>query len=345
MLGRIFSNTVKQISRSGWSGWASISVMTLAFLVASVFGGLAYISNLYIQFIESKSNLLVFFNEGMDKDIITTLQNKWTQNPKIKSIHYTSEDDAYNMFSDYTAVVQKELYAVLKTKETKTLPSSLDIQLSALSDLQSVKDSIQTDIDAANKNLIIVNTSDTSANPASYPTSYANPDLVTYKYSSKPGVAPITLKVDDASLEQLRQVLYFLRVVGLVVLSILFVGIFFFTFMTVEFRLQNQTDEIGVMQLVGGSLFFIRSPYILEGGFYGLIGALISSLLISVFMVVVFVINKDSTVSIYLYKLFSKLPWPQITTLGWVGVVGVLAFIGFLIGSMSSYVSIRRYIR
>ncbi len=338
MLGRIFANTAKQISRSGWSAWASISVMTLAFLVATIFGGLAYVSNVYIQYIESKSNVLVFFEEGMDKEVIDALQSKWANNPKVKDITYTTEEDAYNLYADYTAVVQKEVYTVLKTKESKTLPSSLDIQIYSLSELAALKSDLEADIEAANKDLQIINTSQVSENPASFP-------QVTYQYSKDPTQKPIVLKVDDQSLDQLRQVLYFLRVVGIAVLAILFIGIFFFTFLAIEFRLQSQTEEIGVMQLVGGSLFFIRSPYILEGGFYGLVGAAISSLLIGGFLVAVFVLNKSSTVSVFLYKMFNQLPWPDISGLGLVAAVIGLSLVGFLIGALSSYLSIRRYIR
>lgn len=338
MLGRIFANTAKQISRSGWSAWASISVMTLAFLVATIFGGLAYVSNVYIQYIESKSNVLVFFEEGMDKEVIDALQSKWANNPKVKDITYTTEEDAYNLYADYTAVVQKEVYTVLKTKESKTLPSSLDIQIYSLSELAALKSDLEADIEAANKDLQIINTSQVSENPASFP-------QVTYQYSKDPTQKPIVLKVDDQSLDQLRQVLYFLRVVGIAVLAILFIGIFFFTFLAIEFRLQSQIEEIGVMQLVGGSLFFIRSPYILEGGFYGLVGAAISSLLIGGFLVAVFILNKSSTVSVFLYKMFNQLPWPDISGLGLVAVVIGLSLVGFLIGALSSYLSIRRYIR
>lgn len=337
MFRRILSNTSKQISRSGWSAWASICVMTLAFLVATIFGGLAYVSNVYIQYIESKSNVLVFFEEGMSKEVVDSLQSKWANNPKIKSITYTSEEEAYQLYSDYAAVVQKEVYTVLKTKESKTLPSSLDIQIYSLEDLASLKTILETDIELANKDLQIVQTTD-SNNPVSGA-------QVLFQYSKDPTQKPIVLKVDDQSLDQLRQVLYFLRIVGIAVLAILFIGIFFFTFLAIEFRLQSQMEEIGVMQLVGGSLFFIRSPYMLEGGFYGMVGAAISSLVIGSFLFGVFVLNQSSTVSVFLYKMFNQLPWPQISTLGWVAIILGLSGIGFLIGSLSSYLSIRRYIR
>lgn len=343
MLKRIFSNTRKQISRSGWSAWASIAVMALAFLVGSIFGGLAYLSNLYIHFIETRSNLLVFFNEGMPLEIVERLESKWKDNKLIKDITFTSEEEAYKMYSDYTARVQPEIYAVLKTKEAKTLPSSLDIQIWSLTDLNEVKTFLQKDIEEELAMLKVtkLENSGESDVPVSYPVS----EEVMYKYSDNPGEVPITLKVDDESLDQLREVLYTLRIAGISVLVILFIVIFIFIFMTVEFRLFNQMEEIGVMQLVGGSLFFIRSPYILEGGFYGFVGSLISSIIIGSVLLLVFVVDKTSAISLFIFENFGRLPWPYVSPVGWLLIVLSLSLLGFIIGAWSSFMSIRRFIR
>ncbi len=355
MFTRILSNTRKQIARSGWVGWASVSVMTLAFLVAIIFGGLAYISNLYIQFIETKSNLLVFFEEGMDRDIIDRLRETWRQNPRVKDIAYTTEEQAYIDYSDYTSRVLPETYAILKTKENKVLPSSLDIQIWSLDDIETLKADIQKDIDKELANLKIIknvsseqqSTETVLQTEESTPVSYvkdASEDVV-YKYQTDPARAPIDLRVDDKNLDQLREVLTALRVAGIFVITLLFIVIFFFTFMTVEFRLYNQMEEIGVMQLVGGSLFFIRAPYILEGGFYGIVGSLLASTIIGSIIIGVFVLDPNSVLAKFFFENFSKLPWPYITSLGWVGIVALLALIGLLLGCVSSMLSIKRYIR
>ncbi len=341
MFGRIKENTFKQISRSGWAGWGSIIVMAMAFLVASIFGGLALISNQYINFIEQKSNLLVFFEVGMDEEIINELRSKWEEDSQIKSIDYTAEEDAYELYSDYTAQVRPEIYAVLKTQDEKKLPSSLDIQIWSLSDLVEVRQKIQTDIDEKLKELVIIDTSEEATND----TESADTEQVKYKYSENPFDAPIKLKVDSENLDQLRVVFFVVRIAGIAVISLLFLVIFFFTFMTVEFRLSNQMEEIGVMQLVGGSLFFIRSPYILEGGFYGFIGSLISSLIIGVLLTLGFVVKIDRNLASFFYENFSRLNLPSLGALEWGLVILLVSIFGFLIGAVSSYLSIRRYIR
>lgn len=358
MLGRIINNTKKQISRSGWAGWGSIGVMTMAFLVASIFGGLAYISNLYINFIEQKSNLLVFFEVGVEQEVVDELRAKWETHPNIKDISFTSEEVAYDLYSDYTARVRPEIYAVLKTQDQKKLPASLDIQIYSLDELEVVQADLQKDIEEKLKELIIieapqaeseeddVESDAVAAEDGEVDASVGEgEEQVKYKYSKDPFDPPIELKVDNENLDQLREVFFAVRIVGVGVITLLFVVIFFFTFMTVEFRLSNQMEEIGVMQLVGGSLLFIRAPYVLEGGFYGVVGSLISSLLIGLVLIFQFALNPDSAVSLFVYENFSKLAWPDLSYISWGAVIIFMSIIGFILGSMSSYLSIKRYIR
>jgi cell division transport system permease protein len=55
---------------------------------------------------------------------------------------------------------------------------------------------------------------------------------------------------------------------------------FFLIRLTIGLNIKNHGDEIEIMNLVGSTDNFIRYPYILEGGFYGLIGGFVSASLI-----------------------------------------------------------------
>ncbi len=372
MLSRIFVNTRKHILRSGWVGWASVLVMTLAFLVITIFGGLAYVANLQIQYIESKSNMLVFFDVGMDPEIIQRLQTKWDNERKIKDIIYINEEEAFNLYSEYTSRVLPEYFQILNQFEEKRLPSSLEIQLYSLDDISEIQYILKEDIATENKNLEIVKLdeeeSKDSALNDSLDTNTQQPvenetdnstttqdvekllsdspeDQIIYKFGSEQGEPPITLEIDDENLERMKEIFLQLRVGGVVVIGLLVMVVAIFIFMTTEFRLYNQKEEIGVMQLVGGSLFFIRSPYVLEGGFYGFIGALLSSIIIIGVGILLFVVNKTSELSKYIYEEFGRLPWPTVDLAGWSAIILVICIGGFLIGTISSYLSIRRYIR
>ncbi|MBL8015150.1 MAG: hypothetical protein JNK26_03100 [Candidatus Doudnabacteria bacterium] len=317
MLSRVISNTTKQIHRSGWVAWSSVAVMALAFFVATIFGGLALISSLYIQFIETRDNVLVFFEVGTDQEIIDRLKSEWQTIPQIKNIDFTSEEEAYQIYLADTIVTNPAQYKVLSEFEEKKLNSSLDIQLYSLSDLETVREALLQDIDN---------------------------ELAKFE-EYDPKDPPILLKTDDKTIDDLRDVFSALRIGGTVILSLLFVIIFFFTLMTVEFRTYNRMEEIGVMQLVGGSLWYIRAPYILEGAVYGLLGALISGLIIGGVGAWIFVLNPQSALAVFLFERLSILPLPNITILMWIGLFAANLLAGFLLGGFSSYLAIRRYIK
>jgi cell division protein FtsX len=368
MFLRILSNTRKHIIRSGWVGWASVFIMTMAFLVGSTFALLAYIANLNIRFIENRSNVLIFFEVGVDAEIIDSIRSKWEADPRIEDAIYVNEDDAYNFYIEYTSQVAPEQFEALRRFDTKKLPSSLELNLKTLDDLDSIEQDLEVDIEASNEKLKIVEievppdsvaeTTDATAATETVPTettatetteetptTFVENEEPRYKYTDKPGEKPVVLKIDSESLNTQKEIFKTLRIAGVGILVFLFIFIGIFIFMTVEFRLYNQKEENGVMQLVGGSLMFIRSPYILEGGFYGMVGALVSSLILGSIFFAVFVAKVDPLVYEYIYKNLSNLPWDKVNEFGWMAIVSMLTIIGFVVGALSSFFSIRRYIR
>lgn len=92
--------------------------------------------------------------------------------------------------------------------------------------------------------------------------------------------------------------------------------------------------EIEVLRLMGASDHFIRWPFLLEGVFFGLIGALIASVLVGIAYIWVhellqqlisfFPVSLDTT---YLLRLFL-----------------ILTLFGIVIGALGSYLSVRRFL-
>ena len=128
-------------------------------------------------------------------------------------------------------------------------------------------------------------------------------------------------------------------------LILLFVIIFFFILMTVEYRTYNRMEEIGVMQLVGGSLSYIRAPYIFEGALYGAIGAAISNTIIGVVWYMLFIQRPDNAFAQLVAQWTRGIDLPAIGFLEVIGLFLVTIVFGFVLGAMISYIAIRRYIK
>lgn len=355
-MSKIFSNTIKHIRRSGWIGFGSVFVMTLSFFIMSVFAGFAYISDLTIKLFESQNNIVVFFEVGTDKEVINRLRDKWQEIPEVKNIQYVTEEQAYGRYVDYAARGLEDTYEVLIIKDEKKLPSTLDIELESLDNLDSVLEIIQADVEVERR-LLQATDVDTDTEPTSAPNIISEndrstielneeePTVISVSENSRLKETKIEVGVNQESIDTQIEAYSYVRLAGIILIGLLFTVVFFLTFMTVEFRLYNQIEEIGVMQLVGGSLLFIRAPYILESGIYGLLGALLSSLAIILLYYLVFVAEVSASLSQVLIDNFSDLDWPELNEVSVSLLVLTVMGIGFMIGVISSYLSIRRYIR
>lgn len=301
---RVFSNTIKQIRRSGWLAWTSILVMTLAFLVISIFGTIAYTSNLFLKYIENKPHIYVFFQTGVDEADILQIKENWEENENVAYIEYTSEEQAVQEFYDSQKHTNPLAAEAIKDR---TLPASLAVRLYSVEDAEEI--------------IEIVNNEKKT-----------NEDVFQIRYS-------------EDTINNIRDVFGWLRLGGIFIMSLLLVVVFLFTLFTVEFRTFNRSEEIGIMQLVGGSLWFIRAPFVLEGTLYGIFGALISNLLIAGFAVVVYYTAMTSPTMVFLNNLFGQLAWPEASVLNILALFFSTLLIGAILGTITSFIAILRYIK
>jgi len=301
---RAIRSTAKQIKRSGWLAWTSILVMTLAFLVTSIFSFLAFTSNLFLKYIENKPHIYIFFNTGVPEENIIKLKNEWEKQPNIDYIDYTSEDQAVSEFYESQKNVNPLAAEAIKDRK---LPASLAIRLHSVENAQQAIEMVNNE-----KN--------------------NNTDVFRVRYS-------------EDTINNIRDVFMWIRIGGGVIMGLFLIVVFLFTLFTVEFRTYNRSEEIGIMQLVGGSLFFIRLPYILEGAFYGFIGALISNLVLLGFAALIYFTAATSPTMVFLNNVFGQLDWPTFNIVNSILIFTAPLLLGALIGLVTSYIAITKYIK
>lgn len=301
---RALKTTKKQILRGGWLATTSVLVMTLAFLLISIFGFLAYSSNLFLKYIENKPHIYIFFNTGTEKTDILEVQNRWETKDNIDYIEYTSEEAAVEEFYNSQKEVNPLAAEAIKDR---TLPASLAIRLYSVEDAQGIINMVEKEQDQ-------------------------NEDIFRVRYS-------------EDTIKNIKDVFGWLRIFGGAMMGLLGVVVFFFTLFNVEFRTYNRSEEIGIMQLVGGSLWFIRLPFILEGAFYGIMGALLSNLLIGGFAAIIYYTARTSPTMVFLNNLFGQLNWPEAGILNVGGLFVGTIIIGAILGSFTSLIAIIKYIK
>ncbi len=103
---------------------------------------------------------------------------------------------------------------------------------------------------------------------------------------------------------------------------------------TIRLTVYARRGEIEVLRLMGASDHFIRWPFLLEGIFFGLLGALFASLIVGA-----------AYVSIHevLQQLISFLP-VSLDTAYLFRLILMMTLFGIVVGALGSYLSVRRFL-
>ena len=136
------------------------------------------------------------------------------------------------------------------------------------------------------------------------------------------------------TVSQLTTVIGILRTGGAVVLLIVGVIVLFVVVNTIRLAVVSRADEIEIMRLVGASDAFIRWPFIFEGAFMGLLGALVT---------IVLVWLGQGPITAFMADYFKVLPVVASATVGR-DVSLVVLGTGLGIGVLGSWLSVRSYL-
>lgn len=149
-------------------------------------------------------------------------------------------------------------------------------------------------------------------------------------------VSRINYEKNKIIIERLNKIVNFSKEIGLI-LGLLFVAIaILITFNAIRITIYSHKQEFEIERLVGASNLYIRMPFFFEGIFYGFSASIVSAimLLITAKILSSFVqrtISQDNLMSLYLANF-------------WL-IFGVLFVLGILLGVISSFIAIRRYLK
>lgn len=123
--------------------------------------------------------------------------------------------------------------------------------------------------------------------------------------------------------------------IGFLATLILIIITFVVTFNTIRLTIYTSREEIGVMRLVGADNKQIRGPFMVEGIIYGLISSLVA---VIIFFPITYWFGRNMT-DFFSFNLF------EYYTENFLQVFGILFVTGVLLGSLSSFFAIRKYLK
>lgn len=140
-----------------------------------------------------------------------------------------------------------------------------------------------------------------------------------------------------AAIETIARAARFSEIAGLVALVIFVTLSIMVIFNTIRMAIFNRRDEIEIMKLIGASKSFIRGPFIVEASLYGVFAAVIAVVLMYAIL-----LTAGPNISNYDIEIAPTLAvfaaWPVVIFLALMGI-------GILIGVISSWLAIRRYLK
>ncbi len=126
------------------------------------------------------------------------------------------------------------------------------------------------------------------------------------------------------------------RAVGSAAVGFLILFAFLVILMVIGFKIRLRRTEIEIMKLLGASSWFIRAPFLLEGMFYGVAGAI---------MAWIFSYALVWYLSPFIEGAITDIVLLPISPLIMLGLLGVAILVALFIGMLGSYGAVRRYLR
>ena len=273
-------------------------VMVLVLFLFSGLMSLNYLASQVVSGLEEKVDVSVYFKNDASEEEITMVKSDLELLGTVKNVEYVSKDQALNEFKERHAgdTLVQDSLAEL---DENPLQASLNVKAGDSSQYASIVTFLE-----GNKFRSLV-------------------DKINF-YENEQVIARV-LTISGG-----LQNWGFLLTMALALIAVLV------TFNTVRLTIYSQKQEIEIMRLVGGSNWHIKAPYLVEGGMYGALAAVIVTVM---FYPIAFFISPKieslmpgvSLISYFVSNIFQFVP--------------LIFFIGILLGVTSSFVAIRRFLK
>jgi cell division transport system permease protein len=229
---------IEAIKRSPFQAISAVFVLGLTFFVATTVAILVYASNKSLSYFETRPQIISFLKDEAKDEAIFALQSKLTQDPRIKDIKYVSKNEALEIYKKSTE--DNPLLAELVSPSI--FPASLEFSVTDLKLAEEVISEIKSEA--------IVDQVGFTAN-----------------IGGEKSLGDVV--------SRLKSISYYLRVGGIVFVSALALTSFLVLLIIVSMRMASRKGEVEILSLIGATPAFVRSPIIIEGVIYSVLGVLI----------------------------------------------------------------------
>lgn len=237
-----FKTALGYIKRSPFQALAALFVLTLTFFVGTMLAVLVYSSANILRYFETRPQIIAFLKDEITPEQISALQNRLTSDTRVKDVRYVSKEEALEIYKQATS--DNPLLSELVSPNI--FPASLEFSVTDLTFAQEV-------IDEVKKEGIV----DSVGFTASLGGEKTLEDVV----------------------GRLRTIAWYLRIGGAIFVGTLAGTSLLVLLVITGMRITTRRGEIEILDLIGATPGFIRSPIIIEALIYSSVGAFIGWLI------------------------------------------------------------------
>jgi cell division transport system permease protein len=171
--------------------------------------------------------------------------------------------------------------------------------------------------------------------PNSYIVKVKTPEIVSQVVNSIKGMDGIdTIQDARGVVDKIIKITNAIKWIGTVVLIILIGVSLFLIGNTIKITVYSRRKEIGIMKYIGATDWFIRWPFIIEGIVIGIIGAIVSDIVLYYMYKIVYA--KASSAPLLMCFVNPQYVYTHI--------LGIFILSGSIIGAVGSILSIRKFL-
>lgn len=302
--------TAKRIARYGLIGFvrngfvslAAVLIMTITlFVLASLMISSAALSSTLTE-LTNKVDVTVYFTTTATSDQIDQIRNSLQGLPEVASVTYISRDQALANFRQRHQNDQLTIQALDELGDNP-LGASLEVRAKQTSQYETIA-----------KFLDNQQSSGTDAGNA---------------------IDKVDFTQNKAAIDKLTSIIDASQRASIVLAVILGVAAFLIAFNTIRLAIYTSRDEIGVMNLVGASRWYVRGPFIIAGILYGVVSGAI--VLVILYPLTAW-LGPGSEQFLGTFNVFTY--YVDAFPLLFLVVMGA----GAALGALSSYLAIHRYL-
>lgn len=237
-MNKHFKTAWGYIRRSPFQALSASFVLTLTFFVATVVSVLVYSSSKLLTYFETRPQVIAFIKSDASDTDIADLQHKLEGNPNIKDVKYIGKEEALTIYKNATSD-NPELGELVNPS---IFPASLEFSVTDLSFAESTIAELKTEKIVDSVGFTAALGGETTLN-----------DVI----------------------KRLKTVTTYVKIGGIAFIGLLSASSLVMLLVITTMRVVGRREEVEILNLIGASKGFIRSPIMIEAFIYTLSGVII----------------------------------------------------------------------